>query len=125
MRNEFIIGSILSLLGVATLSIFHSLYWLHSLWILGRLIIQGVIDLQSKSHTIIANYPIFGRLRYVMEDLRPKIYQYFIESDTDGTPINRVDRSVVYQRGKRQLDTTHLGLKLIFIARATNGLITA
>ena len=47
-----------------------------------------------------------------MEDLRPKIYQYFIESDTDGTPINRVDRSVVYQRAKRQLDTTPFGTQI-------------
>ena len=47
-----------------------------------------------------------------MEELRPKIYQYFIESDTDGTPINRVNRSVVYQRAKKQLDTTPFGTQL-------------
>ncbi|MDA0236630.1 MAG: hypothetical protein OSW71_17240, partial [Proteobacteria bacterium] len=32
-------------------------------------------------------------------------YQYFIESDIDGKPINRVDRSTIYQRAKKELET--------------------
>ena len=44
-------------------------------------------------HAIRRIYPLFGRLRYFMEELRPKMYQYFVESDIDGRPINRVDRS--------------------------------
>jgi glutamate synthase domain-containing protein 2 len=47
-----------------------------------------------------------------MEDLRPKIYQYFIESDTNGTPFNRMNRSVVYQRAKRVDDTRPFGTEL-------------
>ncbi|GAB4019971.1 MAG: FMN-binding glutamate synthase family protein [Bdellovibrio sp.] len=47
-----------------------------------------------------------------MEILRPKIYQYFIESDTDGTPISRIYRSVVYQRAKEQLSSTPFGTQL-------------
>jgi len=47
-----------------------------------------------------------------MEELRPKIYQYFIESDTNGTPISRIKRVVVYQRAKQQLDTTPFGTQL-------------
>ncbi len=43
------------------------------------------------------------------EDMRPKIQQYFVESDTDGSPINRNDRSVIYQRAKKQVDTTPFG----------------
>jgi len=37
------------------------------------------------------------------------IQQYFIESDTDGKPVNRVFRSVVYQRSKREMDTVPYG----------------
>lgn len=73
------------------------------------LFILGMMDILQKRQTIRRNYPLFGRLRYVMEDLRPKIYQYFIESDIDGTPINRVKRSVVYQRSKKQLSTKPYG----------------
>ena len=58
------------------------------------------------------NFPVLGRLRYVFEDFRPKIQQYFVESDTDGTPINRNDRSVIYQRAKKQIDTTPFGTQL-------------
>ena len=47
-----------------------------------------------------------------MEWLRPMIYQYFIESETDGVPINRMFRSVVYQRAKGALDTTPFGTKV-------------
>lgn len=69
----------------------------------------GLADMLSKKHTIVRNYPVLGRLRYVMEELRPKIYQYFIESDTDGAPLNRVQRSMVYQRAKKVNDTMPFG----------------
>lgn len=58
------------------------------------------------------NYPVVGRLRYILEDLRPKMYQYFIESDIDGRPFNRVDRSTVYQRAKTVRDTIPFGTQL-------------
>ena len=58
------------------------------------------------------NFPVFGRARWVMEYLRPKIYQYFVESDTGGRPINRIDRSTIYQRSKKETDTTPFGTQL-------------
>lgn len=73
---------------------------------------MGYIDMFQKKHTIRRTYPLLGRLRYVMEDLRPKVYQYFVESDTDGKPINRVDRSVIYQRAKKETDTIPFGTQL-------------
>ena len=112
MRNEFIISSIITSGLLLGLSYFHTIYWLIILGVFSPIIILGTLDLFDKKHTIIANYPIFGRFRYVMEELRPKIYQYFIESDTDGTPINRVHRSVVYQRAKKVLDTTPFGTQV-------------
>ena len=48
----------------------------------------------------------------MLEDMRPKIQQYFIESDTDGTPINRNERSVIYQRAKKQIDTIPFGTQM-------------
>ncbi|GAA4788735.1 FMN-binding glutamate synthase family protein [Olivibacter ginsenosidimutans] len=47
-----------------------------------------------------------------MEDLRPKIQQYFIESDTDGRPFSRIHRNVIYQRAKKEEDTTPFGTQL-------------
>lgn len=75
-------------------------------------IIMGYYDMFQKKHTIMRNYPVFGRLRYVMEELRPKMYQYFIESDIDGRPFNRIDRATVYQRAKDVRDTIPFGTEL-------------
>jgi len=80
--------------------------------IIGPLIYMGVFDLRQEKQSIKRNFPLIGRLRYTLEKIRPEIYQYFIESDTDGTPINRNDRAVVYQRAKQQIDTTPFGTQL-------------
>lgn len=69
----------------------------------------GFYDLLQSEHTLKSNFPVVGRFRYIMEDLRPKIYQYFIESDTDGTPIPRTSRNVIYQRAKLALSTKPFG----------------
>lgn len=69
----------------------------------------GLRDLFQKKHTLWRNFPVLGRLRWLMEAMRPKLYQYFVESDTDGRPINRIDRSTIYQRSKKELDTMPFG----------------
>ncbi|MBA3664715.1 MAG: FMN-binding glutamate synthase family protein [Bacteroidetes bacterium] len=51
-------------------------------------------------------------MRWWAEWLRPKVYQYFIESDTDGAPFNRLSRNVIYQRSKKVNDTTPFGTQL-------------
>ncbi|NRA49122.1 MAG: FMN-binding glutamate synthase family protein, partial [Phaeodactylibacter sp.] len=76
------------------------------------LIILGVYDMIQVRHTVMRNFPILGRGRYILEEWRPKLYQYFIESDTNGRPISRIYRSVVYQRAKKVRDTTPFGTQL-------------
>ncbi len=111
MRKLFVIGSILAVVLVLMLSYF----WrdsLIALAVLAPFIFMGVQDMIQTRQSIRRNFPLFGRLRYIFEDLRPKIQQYFVESDTDGSPINRNDRSVIYQRAKKQVDTTPFGTQL-------------
>ena len=108
MRKTFIVFMVVSCLAVGLLGYFFPWVW----WVfvlLGPVVILGIIDMLQVKHTIMRNYPVLGRLRFVMEDLRPKVYQYFVESDIDGKPINRVDRSTIYQRAKRDLDTQPFG----------------
>ncbi len=76
------------------------------------IVYMGVADMIQTRQSIKRNFPVLGRLRYVFEDLRPKIQQYFVESDTDGAPINRNERSVIYQRAKKQIDTIPFGTQL-------------
>src|SRR5690606_11830742 len=54
-------------------------------------------DAFQTKHTIRKNYPIIGRLRYILESVRPELRQYFFEGELDGKPFNRRERSIVYQ----------------------------
>ncbi|MEQ8704307.1 MAG: FMN-binding glutamate synthase family protein [Phaeodactylibacter sp.] len=112
MRNEFLVFIFLSL-GITLLSAYF--FWPPMIWLLAVLmpvIILGIYDMVQSRHTVMRNFPVLGRGRYVLEELRPKLYQYFIESDTNGRPINRIYRSVVYQRAKKVRDTTPFGTQL-------------
>lgn len=82
-------------------------YWL---WlILVPLLLAGLHDILQKKHTILRIYPIIGHLRYLFESVRTEMQQYFVESDLDGTPINREFRSLAYQRAKKANDTRAFG----------------
>jgi glutamate synthase domain-containing protein 2 len=109
MRKEFVAFALVSTLAILTLGYFVNQTWYWAFIIFGPLILQGFYDMFQKKRSIVRNFPILGRGRYLFEELRPKMYQYFIESDTNGTPISRVDRSVVYQRAKGVVDTAPFG----------------
>ena len=111
MRKLFIIISAVVLLTI----ILVSFAWRPVLWILllvGPLVLMGIYDMFQTSHTLLRNFPLFGRVRYFMEILRPGIYQYFIESNTEGRPFNRINRSLIYQRAKAVDDTVPFGTQL-------------
>lgn len=111
MRKAFI--AIAAFLVTATVMI--SLAWPPFYWafiFIGPIILLGIYDLYQPKHSIVRNYPVLGRLRYLMEDLRPKVYQYFVESDTNGKPFSRLNRSLIYQRAKKENDTIPFGTQL-------------
>lgn len=111
-RKQFVIISTLALLVVTGLSVFLNPNWYVLLAIILVFTIMGYQDMIQKKHTIRRIFPLFGRFRYVLEELRPKMYQYFIESDIDGRPVHRVDRSTIYQRAKKELETIPFGTQL-------------
>ena len=69
----------------------------------------GIRDITQTKRAILRNYPISGHARYLMEEIRPKIRQYFFEGEKDGRPFPRDKRSLVYQRAKGQLDKRPFG----------------
>ncbi|PKR79917.1 FMN-binding glutamate synthase family protein [Brumimicrobium salinarum] len=110
-REIFILLSILILGIVAAIYPF----WNNVLWfmvVLGPLILVGYFDIFQRKHSIRRNFPVIGNLRFILESIRPEIMQYFVENDTDGRPINRLDRSLIYQRSKKVNDTTPFGTQL-------------
>ena len=111
MRNKFILSSIIITVIIATISWF----WPPVLWsfiLFGSLIILGCADILQKRQTIRRNFPIIGNLRYFFESIRPEIMQYFVETDLEGRPINRVYRELIYERAKNVNDTTPFGTQV-------------
>jgi len=84
-------------------------YWL--LIISLPLLLIAVRDIFQKKHALIRNYPLIGHLRYLLESIRPELRQYFFESDLDGKPFNRRQRSIVYQRAKNEKQTVAFGMQ--------------
>ncbi|HLY53965.1 MAG TPA: FMN-binding glutamate synthase family protein [Stellaceae bacterium] len=72
----------------------------------------GVHDLLQTRHSLLRNYPIAAHIRFLLEEVRPEIRQYFLESDIDGMPFDRNTRSIVYARAKGQLDKRPFGTEL-------------
>ncbi len=60
----------------------------------------GFYDLAQKKHSLPHNFPILGRLRYLIEAFGPALHQYVVESNKGGAPFNRDLRSLIYQRSK-------------------------
>lgn len=108
MRTKFLAFALVA----PVLVVLASRSWAPALWLLGPLllvILVGLHDMWQTKHTILRNFPVLGHGRYWMERLRPPIQQYFIETNTDGMPISREQRSVIYQRAKDDLDTVPFG----------------
>ncbi len=111
MRHVFIAIMVGITLGVVGFSV----VWPSALWLLAIIIpvwIIGIRDMLQTRQAIRRNFPVIGHFRYLFEMIRPEINQYFVESDTDGTPFSRVIRSIVYQRAKNVVDSVPFGTKL-------------
>jgi len=111
VREAFITIAIVTLVIIGSISI----VWKPVLWSLiffGPIILLGVFDILQKKQTIKRNFPILGHGRYLLEKIRPEIMQYFVETDIEGRPINRMFRSLVYQRAKKTNDTVPFGTQM-------------
>ena len=104
---------ILAICAILTIpAIVLSVFWMQTLWLLvivAPFMIVALYDVLQPKHTILRNFPLIGRFRFIFEAIRPQIHQYMVESDQEGRPLNREQRSLVYQRGKGALDTQPYG----------------
>jgi glutamate synthase domain-containing protein 2 len=108
LRKEFIITSIIVTIGI----IGASWFWSPILWtfvLITPLFMIGVADMLQKKQAIRRNFPLLGNIRYMFESIRPEINQYFIETNSSGVPFSREERSLVYQRAKKELATLPFG----------------
>ena len=107
-RQKFVLISIASVVFVLFLSYFWR-FALVSLVVILPTIAVGIWDMTQKYQTLRRLYPVVSHIRYFLESFRPEIQQYFIESDTNGMPISREYRTLVYQRAKGARDTRAFG----------------
>lgn len=110
--QRFIKFVILSL----SITVFGALLWtpkfLWTLVVIGPPILIGFFDAFQKKSAIRRNFPFLGNFRFLLEQLGPEMRQYFVESDQEGRPFNREQRSAVYRRSKNVLDTLPFGTQL-------------
>jgi hypothetical protein len=107
-RTIFVSTATFAIGGIFTASYFSPLAnfgWV----IVGPIILLGTVDMLQTKRAIRRNFPVIGHARYLLEEIRPEIQQYFIESNIDGRPFNREDRTVIYQRSKGARDTMPFG----------------
>lgn len=111
MRKAFIYFCVIGWGGVLGLTLVFA-HLSELVWLMLPITLIGVYDMLQTRHSLLRNFPVVGHMRWVMEWVRPFLRQYFFESETDGAPINRMFRSVIYQRAKGALDTLPYGTKM-------------
>lgn len=107
---------ILTILVLLNVIVIKTGYWVDPAWywalcVTAPMLLVAIRDTRQKKHAIIRNYPLIGHLRYFFESIRPELRQYFFESDLDGKPFNRRQRSIVYQRAKNEKQTVAFGMQ--------------
>ena len=100
---------VLAVLVVAARHRLVSPWWLLAEIVLVPLVLLGIYDYFQPKHSILRNYPLAGRMRFLMEGMGPELHQYLVENDTDGRPFDRDTRSVIYQRAKNVADKKPFG----------------
>ena len=75
----------------------------------------GCYDFFQKKRGLLANYPLLGRARYMLESIRPELRQYFWEADTDELPYSVINElwSISAQEVFWQPDLSALCLTLM------------
>ncbi len=108
VRQIFVSSSVIAVIATLVLASFWP-FALILFAIIVPLVALGIYDMAQRGHTVLRIYPVIGHLRFMFEAIRPEIQQYFVESDTDGQPVNREFRALVYQRSKGARDTRPFG----------------
>ncbi|MGV6852549.1 MAG: FMN-binding glutamate synthase family protein [bacterium] len=108
VRHVFIVLSIILPVSIIALAqVWFNAYWLFV--VVGPLLLLGLADIFQKKSTLKRLYPVLAHFRYMLESVRPEIQQYFIESESNGKPVSREFRSLIYQRAKGDRDTRPFG----------------
>ncbi len=70
--------------------------------VLAILVVLAVIDVVQTRHAIRRNFPLIGRLRYLLEKLGPELRQYIVTDNDEERPFSRDQRRWVYSTAKQE-----------------------
>ncbi len=76
--------------------------WLIVLGIVALLVVLALIDVLQTKHAVRRNYPLVGRLRYLLEKVGPELRQYIVTDNDEERPFSRDQRRWVYASSKKQ-----------------------
>lgn len=109
--KQFLTAAGITILIVGVIGWFWNPFWWLYLLVIPTTLI-GVYDMFQTENTIIRNFPFRGHFRYLLMSISPEIHQYFVESNTDGTPFNKNQRDFVNKRSENKFQTHPFGSEL-------------
>ncbi|WP_077616747.1 FMN-binding glutamate synthase family protein [Caenibacillus caldisaponilyticus] len=71
-------------------------------------------DARQAQHAVLRNYPVLGKVRYILEKIGPEMRQYLFDHDTEGKPFSRTDYQHVVLPAKYQTSMISFGSKRDF-----------
>lgn len=83
--------------------------WYWALLISLPVLALGLYDWNQRKWTLLRNYPVAARIRWLFYDLRPYLRAYIVEDDLTGTPFPFAARDLVHRRASGQTDTKPFG----------------
>lgn len=57
-------------------------------------------DKKQQEHSILRNFPVLGKVRYILEKTGPEFRQYLFHNNNEGKPFNRRQFEYVYKSAK-------------------------
>src|SRR5690625_5455499 len=59
-----------------------------------------IVDARQKEHSVLRNYPVVGKVRYLLENIGPELRQYLFANNREGKPFSRHQYINVVKAGK-------------------------
>lgn len=80
----------------------HSIGTILGLVFIGAIVVLFIHDIFQKQHSILRNYPVIGRLRFLFELQGKYFRQYWFAGDREEQPFDRATRAWVYKNAKNK-----------------------
>lgn len=83
--------------------------WYWPLLLTVPLLLLGIYDWAQPRWTLLRNYPVAARIRWIFYALRPFLRAYIVEDDLNGTPFPLAARNLIHERANGKTDTKPFG----------------